>query len=61
MCQLREGFVKDVEKREAMWERQHELAADKMYSLCFELGGLFLKVSFFFSSLVYWAFILVYW
>lgn len=40
--------MKDVEKREAMWERQHELAADKMYSLCFELGGLFLKVSFFF-------------
>ncbi|RWV92771.1 hypothetical protein GW17_00044819 [Ensete ventricosum] len=38
------GLVKDAEKREAMWERQHELAADKMYSLCSELGGLFLKV-----------------
>ncbi|XP_078167388.1 uncharacterized protein LOC144562101 [Carex rostrata] len=45
VCQLREGFVKDVEKREAMWERQHEWAADKMYSLCFDLGGLFLKAA----------------
>ncbi|XP_073004097.1 uncharacterized protein [Typha latifolia] len=43
ICQLRTGFVKDEEKREAMWERQHELAAEKMYSLCSELGGLFLK------------------
>ncbi|XP_073100181.1 uncharacterized protein [Elaeis guineensis] len=43
VCQFRAGFVKDAEKREAMWERQHELAADKMYSLCSDLGGLFLK------------------
>jgi hypothetical protein len=27
-----------------MWEQQHELGAQKMYSLCSELGGLFLKV-----------------
>ncbi|KAJ8499421.1 hypothetical protein OPV22_009973 [Ensete ventricosum] len=45
VCQFRAGLVKDAEKREAMWERQHELAADKMYSLCSELGGLFLKAA----------------
>jgi hypothetical protein len=45
VCQLRAGFVKDEEEREAMWEQQHELGAQKMYSLCSELGGLFLKVS----------------
>ncbi|THU65022.1 hypothetical protein C4D60_Mb01t32760 [Musa balbisiana] len=45
VCQFRTGLVKDAEKREAMWERQHELAADKMYSLCSELGGLFLKAA----------------
>ncbi|KAG1358899.1 putative aarF domain-containing protein kinase 1-like [Cocos nucifera] len=50
VCQFRVGFVKDAEKREAMWERQHELAADKMYSLCSEMGGLFLK---FFNMLSY--------
>ena len=44
MCQLRAGFVKDEEEREAMWEQQHELGAQKMYSLCYELRGLFLKV-----------------
>lgn len=44
MCQLRAGFVKDEDEREAMWEQQHELGAQKMYSLCSELGGLFLKV-----------------
>jgi hypothetical protein len=44
VCQLRTGFVKDEEEREAMWEQQHELGAQKMYSLCSELGGLFLKV-----------------
>jgi hypothetical protein len=36
--------VKDEDEREAMWEQQHELGAQKMYSLCSELGGLFLKV-----------------
>ncbi|XP_038987375.1 aarF domain-containing protein kinase 1-like isoform X6 [Phoenix dactylifera] len=45
VCQFRVRFEKDAEKREAMWERQHELAADKMYSLCSELGGLFLKAA----------------
>ncbi|CAL9065251.1 unnamed protein product [Musa banksii] len=45
VCQFRAGLVKDAEKREAMWERQHELAAVKMYSLCSELGGLFLKAA----------------
>lgn len=44
VCQLRAGFVKDEEERGAMWEQQHELGAQKMYSLCSELGGLFLKV-----------------
>jgi aarF domain-containing kinase len=41
--------VKDAKKREAMWERQHELAADKMYSIFFKLGGQFLKVLSYFS------------
>lgn len=36
--------MKDEDEREAMWEQQHELGAQKMYSLCSELGGLFLKV-----------------
>ena len=44
VCQLRAGFIKDEEKREAIWEQQHEIGAQKMYSLCSELGGLFLKV-----------------
>ncbi|OVA17579.1 Protein kinase domain [Macleaya cordata] len=35
----------DAKKQEAMWERQHELAADKIYSMCYELGGFFLKVA----------------
>ncbi|AQK98918.1 Protein kinase [Zea mays] len=46
VCQLRAGFVKDEDELETMWERQHELGAEKMYSLCSELGGLFLKVDF---------------
>ncbi|CAD6334718.1 unnamed protein product [Miscanthus lutarioriparius] len=37
-------FVKDEDEREAMWEQQHELASQKTYSLCSELGVLFLKV-----------------
>ncbi|TKW18287.2 hypothetical protein SEVIR_5G423900v4 [Setaria viridis] len=45
VCQLRAGFVKDEEERGAMWEQQHELGAQKMYSLCSELGGLFLKAA----------------
>lgn len=27
-----------------MWETQHELAAHKIYSMCSDLGGFFLKV-----------------
>ncbi|XP_062207826.1 uncharacterized protein LOC133909421 [Phragmites australis] len=45
VCQLRAGFVKDEEEREAIWEQQHEVGAQKMYSLCSELGGLFLKAA----------------
>jgi hypothetical protein len=33
-----------------MWEQQHEIGAEKMYSLCSELGGLFLKVHAAFCS-----------
>lgn len=43
--QLRVNFEKDVEKAEAMWERQHEHAAEKVYSMCSDMGGFFLKVS----------------
>ncbi|KAF8378158.1 hypothetical protein HHK36_029495 [Tetracentron sinense] len=45
VCQFRVNFVKDDKKQEAMWERQHELAADKLYSMCSELGGFFLKAA----------------
>ncbi|XP_074570087.1 uncharacterized protein LOC141826703 [Curcuma longa] len=45
MCQFRTGLIRDAAKQEEMWERQHELAAEKMYSLCSELGGLFLKAA----------------
>lgn len=43
--QLRVSFVKDAQKQEEMWERQHELAADKIYAMCADLGGFFLKVT----------------
>ncbi|KAB2067922.1 hypothetical protein ERO13_A09G245100v2 [Gossypium hirsutum] len=43
--QVRVSFVKDVQKQHAMWERQHELAADKIYAMCSDLGGFFLKVA----------------
>ncbi|CAL1389021.1 unnamed protein product [Linum trigynum] len=43
--QVRVSFVKDVHLQEAMWERQHQLAADNIYSLCSDLGGFFLKVA----------------
>ncbi|KAG9446405.1 hypothetical protein H6P81_012533 [Aristolochia fimbriata] len=45
ICQFRVRLVKGAQKQEAMWEAQHELAADKIYSLCSELGGFFLKVA----------------
>lgn len=43
--QLKVNFEKDAEKREAMWEKQHEFAADKIYNMCTDLGGFFLKVA----------------
>ncbi|KAL4341759.1 hypothetical protein GQ457_08G037270 [Hibiscus cannabinus] len=43
--QLRVSFVKDAKKQEALWEKQHELAADKLYSMCSDLGGFFLKIA----------------
>ncbi|KAK8482842.1 hypothetical protein V6N13_095959 [Hibiscus sabdariffa] len=43
--QLRVSFVKDAKKQEALWEKQHELAADKIYSMCSDLGGFFLKIA----------------
>ncbi|PON85296.1 UbiB domain containing protein [Trema orientale] len=43
--QLRVSLVKDVRKKEEMWERQHEFAAEKIYSMCADLGGFFLKVA----------------
>lgn len=44
MFQLRVSLVKDTKKQEEMWERQHEQAADKIYFMCSDLGGFFLKV-----------------
>ncbi|TMX04226.1 hypothetical protein EJD97_010599 [Solanum chilense] len=43
--QVRASLEKDVKKQEMMWEKQHEVAADKIYSMCSELGGFFLKVA----------------
>lgn len=43
--QLRVSFVKDVKKQEEMWEVQHELAAEKIYATCADLGGFFLKIA----------------
>ncbi|XP_057416631.1 protein ACTIVITY OF BC1 COMPLEX KINASE 8, chloroplastic-like [Lotus japonicus] len=43
--QVRVNFEKDAQKQEAMWERQHELAADKIYAMCSDLGGFFLKIA----------------
>lgn len=50
--QLRVSLVKDEEKQEAMWEGQHELAAEKIYAMCSDLGGFFLKVIFILISLL---------
>ncbi|KAM7272839.1 hypothetical protein ACFE04_027503 [Oxalis oulophora] len=43
--QFRVCFEKDLQKQEVMWERQHELAADKIYAMCYDLGGFFLKIA----------------
>lgn len=45
VCQFRARFFRDAAAQEAIWERQHELAAEQMYSLCYELGGIFLKAA----------------
>ncbi|TYJ25607.1 hypothetical protein E1A91_A07G061200v1 [Gossypium mustelinum] len=42
--QLRVSLVKDPQKKQAMWDKQHELAADKIYAMCYDLGGFFLKI-----------------
>ncbi|KAG4190822.1 hypothetical protein ERO13_A07G053300v2 [Gossypium hirsutum] len=42
--QLRVSLVKDPQKKQAMWDKQLELAADKIYALCYDLGGFFLKI-----------------
>ncbi|KAF7838207.1 putative aarF domain-containing protein kinase 1-like isoform X2 [Senna tora] len=43
--QVRVSFEKDVLKQEALWDRQHELAAEKIYAMCSDLGGFFLKIA----------------
>ncbi|CAN4084890.1 unnamed protein product [Withania somnifera] len=43
--QLRVGLEKDVQNQEAMWERQHEVASEKIYNMCSDLGGFFLKAA----------------
>ncbi|KAL3631666.1 hypothetical protein CASFOL_024650 [Castilleja foliolosa] len=43
--QVRVNLEKDLQKRETMWEKQHEVAADKIYNMCADLGGFFLKVA----------------
>ncbi|RDX57883.1 putative aarF domain-containing protein kinase 1 [Mucuna pruriens] len=43
--QVKVNFVKDAKKQEAMWERQHEIAADKIFAMCSDLGGFFLKIA----------------
>ncbi|XP_078440777.1 uncharacterized protein LOC144710834 isoform X2 [Wolffia australiana] len=45
VCQLRAGLTKDGKARDEMWERQHEVAAEKVYAMCYELGGFFLKAA----------------
>ncbi|GJR02923.1 protein kinase superfamily protein [Tanacetum coccineum] len=42
---IKVSFEKDVDKAEAMWERHHEYAADKIYNMCYDMGGFFLKVA----------------
>ncbi|KAB2073096.1 hypothetical protein ES319_A07G060600v1 [Gossypium barbadense] len=43
--QLRVSLVKYPQKKQAMWDKQHELAADKIYAMCYDLGGFFLKIA----------------
>lgn len=57
MFQVKVSFVKDVKKQEEMWERQHEVAADKIYNMCYDLGGFFLKVFYFSARHFLWNFV----
>lgn len=43
VCQARAGLAKDPVEREQIWDQQHQYAADRLYSLCVDLGGFFLK------------------
>ncbi|MCO5578818.1 hypothetical protein L7F22_032665 [Adiantum nelumboides] len=43
-CQLRTQFLRK-ERQEQAWEGQHEWAAEKVYLLCSDLGGFFLKIA----------------
>lgn len=43
--QLRVQFVKDEVERDRIWEEQHERAADRLYALCYDLKGFFLKTA----------------
>lgn len=55
VCQLRARFVKGSSEQAALWERQHEVAAEKIYSLCYQLGGFFLKVCFWVFFSLSWS------
>lgn len=44
ICQLHTHFLKK-EEQEKVWEAQHEWAANKVYSMCSDLGGFFLKLA----------------
>ncbi|XP_024524906.1 uncharacterized protein LOC9654680 [Selaginella moellendorffii] len=43
VCQIRVQFVSDKQEQDRIWEEQHESAAEKVYALCTDLGGFFLK------------------
>ena len=48
ICQVHTQFL-HKDKQTIAWEIQHEWAAEKVYELCSELGGFFLKVHFYSS------------
>lgn len=52
--------MKDLQKQEEMWERQHEFAAEKIYAMCSDLGGFFLKVLVDFPSSSVWVLVRVF-
>ncbi|KAH6758470.1 Protein kinase superfamily protein [Perilla frutescens var. frutescens] len=51
--QVRVNFEKDAVNREAMWENQHQLAANKIYNMCADLGGFFLKMCLFVNFIIF--------